>query len=319
MISAVSSAGDPSLMDEAVSHYEAAAIKGYPHAHSVLGFLYGTGQAKEKSSAKAFLYHSFASQGGNTHSKLALAYTYFQQKNYEKAAKLYAEVAEAVVEDTWSFLTPKDVGTEFVRIYCGNEENKKDLSKSQGEDSEHFQIEMSEAQIGNERAMAKVGFSYYLGLRGVRCDRHKALSWFLKAAEKGERRSMELLGEIYVRGAVVERNYSKALEWLTLASKQQSFSAYNGIGYLYVKGYGVGKNYTKAKEYFEKAAETHEGGGHYNLGVLYLEGIGVKKNVRYASSLFVNAANAGEPKALFQLAKMFHTGIQFKKKLETWY
>jgi SEL1 protein len=57
---------------------------------------------------------------------------------------------------------------------------------------------------------------------------------------------MELLGEIYARGAGVERNYTKALEWLTLAAKQQLYSAYNGMGYLYVKGYGVEKkNYTK--------------------------------------------------------------------------
>ena len=74
------------------------------------------------------------------------------------------------------------------------------------------------------------------------------MSWFLKAMEEGEPRSMELLGEMYARGAGVERNYTKALECLTLASKQQLFSAFNGLGYLYVKGYGVDtKNYTKVR------------------------------------------------------------------------
>lgn len=57
---------------------------------------------------------------------------------------------------------------------------------------------------------------------------------------------MELMGEIYARGAGVERNYTKAFEWLSLAAKQQYYSAYNGLGYLYVKGYGVEeKNLTK--------------------------------------------------------------------------
>lgn len=60
---------------------------------------------------------------------------------------------------------------------------------------------------------------------------------------------MELLGEIYARGAGIQRNFTKALEWLTLASKQQLFSAYNGLGYLHVKGYGVEKNNTKVKFY----------------------------------------------------------------------
>lgn len=68
---------------------------------------------------------------------------------------------------------------------------------------------------------------------------------FSKAVEKGDPRVMELLGEIYARGAGVERNYTKAFEWLTLASRQQHFSAYDGLGYLHVKGYGVEKNFTK--------------------------------------------------------------------------
>ncbi|KAF5176132.1 Erad-associated e3 ubiquitin-protein ligase component hrd3a [Thalictrum thalictroides] len=61
MIFAISSGGDPRLMDEAMSEIEATAIAGYPHTQSVLWFLFGTGQLKEKSAAKAFLHHHFAS------------------------------------------------------------------------------------------------------------------------------------------------------------------------------------------------------------------------------------------------------------------
>lgn len=70
--------------------------------------------------------------------------------------------------------------------------------------------------------------------------------------EKGDKRAMELLGEIYARGAGVERNYTKAFEWLSLAAKQQYYSAYNGLGYLYVKGYGVEeKNLTKVCDFVD--------------------------------------------------------------------
>ncbi|PIA32738.1 hypothetical protein AQUCO_04400144v1 [Aquilegia coerulea] len=312
MIHSVSS-GDTGLMDEAASEIEASAMEGYAHAQSALGFLYGSGQLKEKNVAKAFLYHHFASEGGNVQSKMAIAYTYFRQSMHEKAVKLYAELAEVAVS---SFLISRDPVIEPVRIHSGTEENKEGLRKSRGEDDDDFQITEYQAQKGNAGAMYKIGIFYYFGLRGVRRDHTKALLWFLKAVEKGEPRSMELLGEIYARGAGVERNFTKAFEWLTLASKQQHFSAYNGMGYLYVKGYGVEKkNYTKAKEYFEKAAENEEAGGHYNLGVLYLKGIGVKKDVRTACKYFITAANAGQPKAFFQLAKMFHTGIGLKKNL----
>ncbi|OWM82989.1 ERAD-associated E3 ubiquitin-protein ligase component HRD3A [Punica granatum] len=315
MVSSVSS-GDERPMEAAASEIEASAMAGYPHAQSALGFLYGMGQMRERSKVKAFLYHHFAAEGGNMQSKMALAYTYSRQDMYEKAVKLYAELAEVAVN---SFLISKDSPViEPVRIHSGAEENKEALRKSRGEDDEDFQILEYQAQKGNALAMYKVGLFYYFGLRGLRRDHAKALWWFLKAVEKGEPRSMELLGEIYARGAGVERNYTKAFEWLTLASRQQLYSAYNGMGYLYVKGYGVEKkNYTKAKEYFEKAADNDEPGGHYNLGVMYLKGIGVKRDVKLARKYFILAANSGQPKAFYQLAKMFHKGVGLKKNLPT--
>ncbi|KAL7584013.1 ERAD-associated E3 ubiquitin-protein ligase component HRD3A [Lactuca sativa] len=312
MVAAVSDGGR--AMEDVASEIESAAATGNPHAQSLLGFLYNTGMARERSGAKAFMYHHFAADSGNMQSKLALAYTYSRQDVHDKAVILYAELAEAAVN---SFLISKDSPViEPVRIHSGAEENKEALRKSRGEEDEDFQILEYQAQKGNAVAMYKIGIFYYFGLRGVRRDHAKALWWFSKAVDKGEPRSMELLGEIYARGAGVKRNYTKALEWLTLASKQKLYSAYNGMGYLYVKGYGVEqKNYTKAKEYFEKAAENEEAGGHYNLGVMYLKGIGVKKDVKLACKYFIVAANAGQPKAFYQLAKMFHTGIGLKKNL----
>ncbi|KAI6683515.1 hypothetical protein NL676_029428 [Syzygium grande] len=311
---AAASSGEGRLMEEAVSEFEDGAAAGYAHAQSALGFLYGMGQMRDRSKGKAFLYHHFAAEGGNMQSKMALAYTYLRQDMYDKAVKLYAELAEVAVN---SFLITKESPViEPVRIHNGAEENKEALRKSRGEDDEDFQILEYQAQKGNAIAMYKVGLFYYFGLRGLRRDHKKALSWFLKAEEKGEPRSMELLGEIYARGAGVERNYTKAFEWLKLASQQQLYSAYNGMGYLYVKGYGVEKkNYTKAKEYFERAAENDEAGGHYNLGVMYLKAIGVKRDVMAACKYFILAANAGQPKAFYQLAKMFHTGVGLKKNL----
>ncbi|CAA0830183.1 ERAD-associated E3 ubiquitin-protein ligase component HRD3A [Striga hermonthica] len=306
--------GEFRIMEEAAAEIEAAAADGHPHGQSVMGLLYSMGIGRERNEGKAFLHHHFAAQGGNMQSKMALAYTYYRQEMHDKAVKLYAELAEIAVN---SFLISKDSPViEPIRIHSGAEENKEALRKSRGEEDEDFQILEYQAQKGNAGAMYKIGIFYYFGLRGVRRDHAKALRWFSKAVEKGEPRSMELLGEIYARGAGVERNYTKALEWLTLASKQQLYSAYNGMGYLYVKGYGVEKkNYTKAKEYFEKAADNEEPGGFYNLGVMYLKGLGLKRDLKIATKYFALAANAGQPKAFYQLAKMFHTGVGLKKNL----
>jgi SEL1 protein len=163
---------------------------------------------------------------------------------YEEAVTLYAVLAEAAL--TSSLISKEPLVIEPVRLQSGTQENKEAIKKSRGEDDEDFQITEYQAQRGNATAMYKFGLLYYYGLRGLARDYGKSYHWFSKAVEKGDPRAMELLGEIYVRGAGVERNYTEAYKWLILAAKQQQYSAYNRLGYLYVKGYGVEqKNLTK--------------------------------------------------------------------------
>ncbi|XP_074580608.1 ERAD-associated E3 ubiquitin-protein ligase component HRD3A-like [Curcuma longa] len=313
MISAASS-GDLSDMEAAAAEIEASASRGYPHAQSALGFLCGTGLMRAHSRSKSFLYHHFAAEGGNLQSKMVLAYNYLRQEVHEKALVLYSELAEAAIR---SFLILKESPViEHIRIHSGTEENKEDLRKSRGEADEKFQITEYQALKGDSAAMYQIGLLYYYGLRGVKRDLTRALHWFSKAVEKQNPRAMELLGEMYARGAGVERNYTNAFKWLSLASKHKYYSAYNGLGYLYVKGYGVEKkNYTKAREYFEKAAENKVPDGFYNLGVLYLKGIGVKRNITKACALLLVAADTGQPKAIYLVARLSQKGIGFKKDL----
>ncbi|CAA7398196.1 unnamed protein product [Spirodela intermedia] len=312
VLSAVSS-GDMVAMEEAVNDIGAAATSGCPHAQSTLGFFYGAGIMRPHSRPKAFLYHQFAADGGNMQSKMVLAHTYLRQEMYEKAVKLYEELAEAAVAGF--LISTTSPVLEPVRIHYGAEENKRGLRKSRGEEDDDFHIIEFQAQKGSVLAMLRIGNLYYFGLRGVRRNNSNALYWFTRAAEKGEPESMELLGEIYARGAGVEKDYTRAMEWLVRAARLGHFSAYNGIGYLYVKGYGVKKDYTKAKEYFQKASDNKVAGGHYNLGVLYLRGIGVERNVTLACQYLLLAANGGQPKALYQVAKMFQMDIGFKRNL----
>ncbi|KAK2664539.1 hypothetical protein Ddye_003113 [Dipteronia dyeriana] len=270
---------------------------------------------RERNEAKALMYHHFAAQGGSFQSKMALAYTYYRQGMYEKAAKLYAEIAKTGVK---SFLTSKDSPVvEPIMIHDGAAEDKEVLMNFLGEEDESFKMLMKEAEEGNAGAMYRIGMIHLFGLRGLRVDHAKALSWLSKAADKGEPESMYLLGEMYASGVVcVERNYTKALELLTLASQQHLYAAYDRMGYLYLNGYGVDKDYTKVTiEYFEKAAENGGAGGHYNLGLMYLKGTGVKRNAQLACKYFLTAANSGYDLAYYQLAKRFHTGVGLKKNL----
>lgn len=73
------SEGEASFMEEAVVEIEAAAGGGYAHAQSALGFFYNMGMVRERDRGKGFMYHYFASEGGNMQSKMALAYAYSRQ------------------------------------------------------------------------------------------------------------------------------------------------------------------------------------------------------------------------------------------------
>ncbi|CAF2105336.1 unnamed protein product [Brassica napus] len=69
-----------------------------------MSFVYGMGMKREKSKSKSFLHHNFVAEGGNMQSKMTLAFTYLRQDMHDKAVKLYAKLAETVVN---SFLISK--------------------------------------------------------------------------------------------------------------------------------------------------------------------------------------------------------------------
>ena len=98
-----------------------------------------------------------------------------------------------------------------LKFLIGEEENKEALRKPRGDEDKDFQIVEYQAQKGSTVAMYKIGISYY-GLRGVSREHAKALSWFSKAVDKGEPRSLELFRKIYARDAAVTPNYTKAFE-----------------------------------------------------------------------------------------------------------
>ncbi|PWA72415.1 Sel1-like protein [Artemisia annua] len=93
------------------------------------------------------------------------------------------------------------LSTFFGDLYLSDmergEENKEALRKSRGDEDKDFKIMEYQAQKGNTVAMYKIGISYYR-LRG--------------AMDKGEPKSLELLGKIYARDDAVTPNYTKAFE-----------------------------------------------------------------------------------------------------------
>jgi TPR repeat protein len=75
----------------------------------------------------------------------------------------------------------------------------------------------------------------------------------------------------------------------------------NDIGEAYLKGKIVIKNYKKAQELFNKACDLGDSKGCTNLVILYLSGKGVEQNKQKAYDLFSYACNSGYEIACYNI------------------
>ena len=104
-------------------------------------------------------------------------------------------------------------------------------------------------------------------------DFEKAKEYF-KIASKENINAISRLGLI----ALEEKKFAEAKEKLEFAAKSNDNDALSGLGEIYVYGLGVEKNYKKGFEYFDLAAEGGSIRAKMSLGVLYITGIGCEKN-----------------------------------------
>ena len=100
----------------------------------------------------------------------------------------------------------------------------------------------------------KMGNRYILG-QGVEKDYGQALSWFEKAAEDGSPYAQNELGYMYAAGKGVKRDYQTAIDWYTKASLQNLASAQYNLGIMYQLGLGTHPNKEKARALYQRAAQ----------------------------------------------------------------
>ena len=117
-----------------------------------------------------------------------------------------------------------------------------------------------------------------------------ALEPLRKAAESGNPVAWELLGEMYFRGAGVERNFQAAFLWHLRAGVRGNARAQCALGVHYIGGYGVGRDDQQAATWFRKAAQQGNALAQMNLGDMYHAGVGVKQDYAQALSWYLKAA-----------------------------
>ncbi len=157
-------------------------------------------------------------------------------------------------------------------------------------------LELVKAQPDDALAQYDLAVCYEKGFGGAP-KLKAAAECYLMAAEGGFLRAQVRVGENYLTGRGVERDYVQAVRWLTVAASQGEPHATHNLGVCFEQGLGVAQNYQKAVEYYQKAAEAGVPQAEYALGTCYKEGRGVPKDEAKAREWLRRAAMRGHAKA----------------------
>lgn len=137
-----------------------------------------------------------------------------------------------------------------------------------------------------------LGMMYELG-KGVTKDLAKSITYYRRAAEKGDMYAQYNLGVSYDSGTGVPQNYREASNWFQRAANQGARFAQYNLAVMYEQGRGHTKSFEKAAEWYEKAARQGHKQAQNNLAWLYEKGQGVQQDLITAYVWFDAAAVQG--------------------------
>jgi TPR repeat protein len=166
------------------------------------------------------------------------------------------------------------------------------------------------AQKGNPEAMVQAGLIY--SSHRTPEDNRKGLEYFIQAADAGNRDGKYLAGECfyYPKPGLVQ-DEAKALEYLHEAAALGELRSMNLLGTYYRKV----RRYDEARRYLEEGARGGLPLAMANLGVLYVNGEGVTRNSEKAVELFRQAAEQGDAGGMYLYGQCFFNGVGLPKDI----
>jgi len=116
-----------------------------------------------------------------------------------------------------------------------------------------------------------------------------------KASESYSSRAMHSLGVIH-RDATPP-NTDAAIKWLTASTERNNPHAAMSLGDIYLKGIGVEKDFQKAFKYLMNASVNGVPMAAYRIAMMYKAGVGVEKNMEKYREFLLMAVEGGNPEA----------------------
>uniref|UniRef100_A0A8C3IGH6 SEL1L2 adaptor subunit of SYVN1 ubiquitin ligase n=1 Tax=Chrysemys picta bellii TaxID=8478 RepID=A0A8C3IGH6_CHRPI len=259
----------PQNITAAVTLYETLAEKGSHKGQTALGFMFSYGIGMEYNQAKALVYYTFGSLGGNLIAQMILGYRYWVginvPRNCEAALTNYRKVAYFSKQST----------LEKVRLMEKSENlsSNNDFLDWDVHQYYKFLAERGDTQI-QVMYKAKILFSG----KNVDFWGQDTFYYFLKAAKAGNTHGMAFLGKVHI--------------------------TFHEINLVNCNSQGL----DNAFKYFHIAAEKGLADAQFQLGVMYHSGSGVKKDYKLAFKYFYLASQNGQPIAVYYLAQMYAAG-----------
>lgn len=147
-------------------------------------------------------------------------------------------------------------------------------------------------------------------------DYSKAIEFFTKAAEAGDAKSQNALGEMYAEGLGCQKDFMKSFEWHLKAAEQGLPWAQCAVGELYQYGRGVTEDRQKAFEWYQKALSQSAGHSKAMFHLARWE-----RDATKSLEWYTKGAEAGSDECRLVLADKYFKGegvTQNYKKADEW-
>jgi TPR repeat protein len=161
------------------------------------------------------------------------------------------------------------------------------------------------AQQDHHDAYVRLAYRYRHG-RGAPKDDGAAAYWNHQGASRGEVQAMVALGLTYAAGRGVPQDWTAAFQWLHRAAPKSPLAT-RFVGDAYVCGLGVERDYDRAAAAYVDAAKRGEINASIRLGDLYAGGC-IPGQDGAAIKAYMQAADYGYPEAQVTLSELLREG-----------
>ncbi len=171
-------------------------------------------------------------------------------------------------------------------------------------DTVAFSTLLAQAKAGEPAAQAAVGQGYHYG-RGVRQSNAKAIIWYKRAAENGQRAGLVGLARMAFLGRYTPRDLGEKRRLLAVLAEDGSALAQVQLAEMLTRGEGGPVDMAAAQTWLESAAGLGQADAQYQLGMRYRY---QEIDPALAMAWFSKAAKQQHCAAEMEIALMFETG-----------